>query len=509
MMIRDKFRWLHRWVGIPLSIIFFVTLVTGALTAYNQVRQNTDSQGQTYRVTSPAEDAAAVEVITANFDGLTSIVMPNKSTPYYQVNVRGSRAFVGIADAQGDHNLVRGMESARGQFYAWIFRLHRTFLLGGENQNALGVEGVKITAWVAITAVSFSLLGLYLWWPFRSKFKVQQAVPMSVKRRAYFNAHLTSGLIVVGAIVILGVTGASLYFRTQTNALLGTNEGRNVGVLERPETLQNNWPTWFETSANKIPDGRLVSVDFPRNGGELPPIVQGLTLVGFQEGGQNGAMGGRGGGMGAGGQAGAMGAGAQAGAMGAGAQAGAMGAGGQAGMGGFAQAGAMGGAAGQAGMGGFAQAGAMGAGGQVGMGMGAGGGGQGGNPLGQALSFRFVTGDDWLSVPNSRVYIDSTASELIGVKRFSQNTFGQKLQAMLNPLHTGSNITTPYVFVMMMMAFLAALMVFSGLLSMIWTLLRRKRAAGSLVVLSKGEGDKKTKVTIQGPSIGREGAPAE
>lgn len=146
--------------------------------------------------------------------------------------------------------------------------------------------------------------------------------------------------------------------------------------------------------------------------------------------------------------------------------------------------------------------------------MGAPPGGQqgGGGPqgaFGQAVSVRFITKDDWLSVPNSYVYFNQADSALIGVKRFGQNSFGQKLFGMLNPLHTGNNISPIYAMVMALMATLAAIMIFSGVVSMFWNLLKKKREAGSIVILSKGEGDKSANVTIEVPGTSIEGAPAE
>ena len=60
---------------------------------------------------------------------------------------------------------------------------------------------------------------------------------------------------------------------------------------------------------------------------------------------------------------------------------------------------------------------------------------------------------------------------------------------------------------MVLMAGLAALMIFSGVLSMLINLLKKKREKGSIILVTKGESDKNATVTVQSP--GARGLPAE
>ena len=91
-----------------------------------------------------------------------------------------------------------------------------------------------------------------------------------------------------------------------------------------------------------------------------------------------------------------------------------------------------------------------------------------------AIQFRYISEKDWLGVAGSRVYIEPAQSAYLGAVRFDALPFGQKLYTMVVPLHTGRNVSPTYLGVMLVFAALAVVMTFSGVISMLIQLIRRR-----------------------------------
>ena len=96
-----------------------------------------------------------------------------------------------------------------------------------------------------------------------------------------------------------------------------------------------------------------------------------------------------------------------------------------------------------------------------------------------ALQFRFVTDSDWLGMAGSRVYIDPRQSALIGAARFDDLPLGQRLYSLIVPLHAGRGVTPTYLAVLLFFTALTTVMTFSGVVSFLLKLLKRRKVAES------------------------------
>ena len=257
---------LHRWVGLPRGVLFLVALVSGLIVGGADLWRAVDGKGQTYRETSIAEHARALELMTREMPHMFQALLPTPSTPYYQARARGEAKTYRIGDLEPiDHRV------SSGGFYRLALGLHRTFLLGRQG-GALGISGADAVAWVGLIAMLLSLLGIWLWWTFRRSFRWRRIVPLRWTRNEMFRSHMTAGVVTVVALVLLCVTGAAITYRGVTRAALDASLIGDVGFREFPYYVASDWETWLKLAEQEM-DGDLTVVAFPRRrGGQAAPV---------------------------------------------------------------------------------------------------------------------------------------------------------------------------------------------------------------------------------------------
>ena len=251
---------LHRWVGLPLGVLFLLTLVTGLIVGGADLLRALDGKGQTYRETSVEEDARALERMMRDVPRIFQAVLPTPRTPYYQARARGEARTYRIGDLEPiDHR------ESFGGLYRLSLGLHRTFLLGRQG-GALGISGADAVAWVGLIATLLSLLGIWLWWSYRRGFRWGRLVPLAWTRSEMFRSHMTAGVVTVVAVVLLCVTGAAITYRGVTRAALDASRIGTVGFREFPYYVASDWDTWLKLAKQEM-DGDLTVVAFPRSRG--------------------------------------------------------------------------------------------------------------------------------------------------------------------------------------------------------------------------------------------------
>ena len=260
-MLKPMVTLLHRWVGLPLGILFLATLVTGLIVGGADLLRALDGKDQTYRETSIEEDARALERMTQDVPRIFQAVLPTPRTPYYQARARGETKTYRIGDLEPiDHRVSSG-----GGVYRVALSLHRTFMLGRQG-GVLGISGADVVAWVGLIATVLSLLGIWLWWPYRRSFRWRRTMPLGWTRSEMFRSHMTAGVVTVVAVVLLCVTGAAITYRGLTRSALDASQVSGVGFREFPYYIASDWETWLKLAGQEI-DGDLAVVAFPRTRG--------------------------------------------------------------------------------------------------------------------------------------------------------------------------------------------------------------------------------------------------
>ncbi|MCG7636449.1 MULTISPECIES: PepSY-associated TM helix domain-containing protein [unclassified Alteromonas] len=92
-----------------------------------------------------------------------------------------------------------------------------------------------------------------------------------------------------------------------------------------------------------------------------------------------------------------------------------------------------------------------------------------------ALQLKYHTVNDWLGFAGSSVYVDTASGALLGQEDFGQLAFGEKLYRFIVPLHTGRNLPSLYLLVMIGIMTLALIMVLSGVISFVVKKSRQKK----------------------------------
>ncbi len=246
----------HRWVGVPLGILFLVTLVTGLLVGGIDLVRATDRKGQTYRRTSTAEDARALERMTQDVPGVFQAVMPTQRTPFYQARARGETRTYRIGD------LAPIGVSSGGGFYRLALALHRTFLLGRQ-AGPFGISGADAVAWITLGTLALSLLGIWLWWPYRRTFRWTRTVPVAWTRTEMLRSHMTGGVVTIVVVVLLCATGVAITYRGGARAVLGASRISDVGLRESPYYVARDWEIWLMLARRQM-RAELAAVSFPR-----------------------------------------------------------------------------------------------------------------------------------------------------------------------------------------------------------------------------------------------------
>ena len=356
--MRRFLRQFHRWIGLPVSILFLITLTSGLIVGGEELVSAYNKMEQAYGPTTVAENALAIEKITAEVRGLRSIVMPTPDTPFYQARAQGVIRTYRI----GDHKLIHEQISSRSGFFQTVLRLHRNFLIGRD--GAFGLSGAELSAWVSLTAITLSLMGLYLWWRMRRSFRLRKLLPSGSRRGDFFQSHIHGGILVMIPILILGITGASITYRPIARSVLEAEQVSASGLKDHPFYIVDNWANWLSKANAAMPEGELRSIHFPRgrSNGSMP-------VFGTVE------------------------------------------------------------------------------------------------PR-RAIQFRYVTSRDWLGVAGSRVYIDPGQSGFLGAAPFDSLPLGQQLYMMIVPVHTGRNVSSGYLAIMLLFAALATVVTVSGIVSM-------------------------------------------
>ena len=200
---------------------------------------------------------------------------------------------------------------------------------------------------------------------------------------------MTGGVVVLIAILLLAITGASITYRAFTEQLLGVDQDKSTA--KQAVKIENNWQGWLEAAYAEMPEGaELQQIRFPRQ--PRPSAEKRETTKGNESSSSNTVT---------------------------------------------------------------------------------------NQPERknsapeQILTFQFHASGDWLGLAGSTVKIDKQQSVLDSTVLFANLALGEKIFAMLKPLHTGHHLPAYYVLLLLLLSLLGTTMVFSGLVSFI--IKKRKR----------------------------------
>lgn len=257
---------LHRWLGFPLGILFIITFATGCLTAIDElltrVEQSNENSQFIWKETTIEQSAQAIEYFMSQHKEIRQIQIPSIDKPYYRVIGKRENWTYSI-DFINSEEAIEGIHQRKeqGGFFDTVLNLHRNLLLGKE--GLFGIEGKHYVVWIGLISLLISLLGLWLWWPRKNTFKSKDILPRGKKRKNFYLSHMTSGVVVLIAILLLSLTGASITYRSFAQQLFGIEKESQATI--KPIKLEKSWASWITGAYQVMPEGStLQQVRFPR-----------------------------------------------------------------------------------------------------------------------------------------------------------------------------------------------------------------------------------------------------
>jgi uncharacterized iron-regulated membrane protein len=286
--MRALARFVHRWVGLAVAAILFVSGFTGALLVGARpldrvLHPQLFTSGLTAQDAWPAQAYDEIaRRLTAEFPGSRLIYrLPRRPDSSMQVYVIGDWRGEIFFDARGAE---RGRRGDGEGFYNWMFELHSSLL---SERTGKTVLFACATAYLLLFAA-----GLVAWWPkrLRSGFALELG---RGARRAAFDLHRVGGAV-LGLVVLVSVSsGAYMAYRplsTWIAHLAGSPPQPPPSVAPAPLTplfqRELRLSSVIATADAALEQGRVSIVDWPPSGGirvrkQLPDEVHpnGLSSV--------------------------------------------------------------------------------------------------------------------------------------------------------------------------------------------------------------------------------------
>ena len=273
---------IHRWIGVGIGLLFAFLMLSGViLTATEQAQERyiIDTPWVDKSISAMGEDLDYLLVDQRNHLQGT-IYMPTRLQPAYGVpspllSIEESASILGAGDRVrtpitnyyrlDNFDLVWSFDRTKEpQWLQTLARWHISL-----------VQGTWITAWVGYAGAAISLLGIYLWWPWRKGFRLRRAlVPQDGSRTQLINYHAAGGIVSVLFLFSLGLSGALLAQRGPVLDIVSQLEGPQAQMSAVPALASTNtqWFSWSDMIAlahEQMPGATLASVSLPRTSNAL------------------------------------------------------------------------------------------------------------------------------------------------------------------------------------------------------------------------------------------------
>lgn len=243
----------HRNLGLPLSIVMLCISVSGTLLLWKkeylfldlvEARQNIDLNFL----------ASAVATIDDFYpaDELLYVQLYSEGLSIHKAFLTERR--YAWHDQKGRHIQTW---SQNQRFEDWLLDFHHRFLLG--NKIGLQIAGIG-----GLLLMLLLPLGLIIWWPRRSTFKLGFRMT-SLHRGVLMRSHGSLGVLMCFPILVLVATGVILVYPTESRWLLLESTGTHspTKLIEEPYEASNGLPEWgamIESAYTRFPGSKIRSI---------------------------------------------------------------------------------------------------------------------------------------------------------------------------------------------------------------------------------------------------------
>ena len=196
-----------------------------------------------------SRDLSRIESLSADA-GWDVIRLPQPGWPVYHLWLKSGEQAYFLPGA--DSFLDRFLPLQRPE--SFLYELHAHLLAG-----KLGKELVRI---LSVVLLVMATLGLFLWWPYRSRFRVADALPRRALRMHLTRSHMTLAILVAPFLFFtLAVAWAMAYpdaARAALGGVFGQSRLMDQRVVVSDQGDRFNWLRIIRSAQGVYPDDQLV-----------------------------------------------------------------------------------------------------------------------------------------------------------------------------------------------------------------------------------------------------------
>jgi uncharacterized iron-regulated membrane protein len=202
--MRRFISWLHRYVGLAAVVILVMSGITGAVITFDTEIDRMTHPG--LRRAEPRPGSANVDTLAASAhlarsrDPVRMLVFPQLPGDAVEVWYRGSsmRAYLDPYDGH-----VLGLRDTHDSLMGILVDLHTNLLSGETGRAVLGCFG--------LAAVLLIVLGVWLWWPRRGRWRQALTVKWwAGAARVWLDVHKVAGSVTAVFLLVIAATGVAL-----------------------------------------------------------------------------------------------------------------------------------------------------------------------------------------------------------------------------------------------------------------------------------------------------------
>jgi uncharacterized iron-regulated membrane protein len=260
--MRRIISWVHRYIGLAVAAVLVMSGCTGALITFNgEIDRVAYPELRAVEPRSPgvgADTLAAAARQAWARDPVRMIVFPESPRDAVEIWYRGSgmRAYLDPHDGR-----VLGVRDMRDSPLGFLVDLHTNLLAGETGRSVIG--------WFGLATVALIVLGVWLWWPRRGRWRAALTVKWEAgAARVWLDVHKLAGVVTGVFLLVIAATGVALALPgIVTDPLLVALTGKGPTRAAPTSSHRAGPPASLDTIVRQagatFPQGRITRLMMP------------------------------------------------------------------------------------------------------------------------------------------------------------------------------------------------------------------------------------------------------
>lgn len=253
----------HRYMGLIFAALLLISSVTGALIAF--AKPVDASLNPELLDITPQDKWISIDTLLANVHDavpgqrVSAVFIPQDEARAWEFWFHGEDHLRAYADPHTGE--ITGTREITDALMGFLIDLHIHLLAGHTGEQVLG--------WAGLAGILISVLGVYLWWPKKGKWKKALSVKWDAAPiRVWLDIHKVVGIVMSALIVLTMATGSALALsdiitEPLLKALTGADlrspppKSRNAGGIDAPISPM------LEKAKAVFPEGQFSRISLP------------------------------------------------------------------------------------------------------------------------------------------------------------------------------------------------------------------------------------------------------